>query len=105
MATVEKVEQVINDFLKKYANEEYDEDELFDLQWDVAEVIVKEEFPGLTFDQQDPVEEVLWGAAEHYLGEITDRIRRKQKPERTTKMAKALVKRGKAFFSRITKKP
>jgi len=104
MSTLDKVEKVLTDFLAKIATSEYDEDELFDLQSDVAETVRAEEFADLVFDQDNGVDVALWSAVEDYIGEIVVRIHRKQKDERTKKMAKVCVKRGRAVLERIKKK-
>jgi len=106
MSTVQKVETKLNDFIGLMnSGGWFDEDEFFDLQVEVTEIILKEEFPALKFDRDDPVDELLLGAAEDYIGDVVSKLRKKQKPERTAKMARVIVKRGKAVLSRISNKP
>lgn len=100
MSLLKEVIKIITRYSK---DDSISEDDLFDLQTEVAEKVKDEEFPDLLLNRHDSgCEEALWMAVEGYVGEVTELIRHEQNDLRTKKMAKAAIKRARRILRRIT---
>ncbi len=96
MTAEQKIKSLIVDFIEKGR---MNEDDVLDLQIDVIRALQEEEFPTVDFD--DNVGEELRLAAEQYACDILFRIKKNQNQERTDKIVKKVLKKGREFLSRI----
>ena len=103
MTAEERVRRVMEQWLLKYEQEDYDTDEFLDLQHDVAEAVLVD-YPGL-FRPHSKVDGHLRWAVELCVADITDQMRRRQKPTRTAKMAAKAVERATELIGRIKPLP
>lgn len=96
------IEKTIFDLIEATSskNDYISEDDIFDLQTKIVEIIKKNDFPNLKLNPDDSrCNFYLNFAVEDYIG--VDKIRRRQSRERSEKMTAIIIKRARRILSRI----